>query len=169
MHPEVHRDALLAAARIACASSLVACQKAPPPVAAESVPAAPVPAETVPAQIGPAESDLTPALPTRDEVATCGALTEEAFAQLQALTEAANTAGGKDLFAKVEAARTAALTEEVVDCCHSLAVHHSFPRGLDGPKNVDLFDEECCAAVEYAYPACTPWGPPAPPRMPALA
>ena len=174
MSPDVHRAALLAAARIACAGSLVACHKAPvpvaaAPVAAESVATAQVAAESeLPPPLS-AESDGTRTLPSRDEVATCEALTDEAFAEFRALSESAT--GDKDdaFFDKLDATRDAAFTDEVMACCHSLALHHSFPRGLDGPSNVGMYDTDCCTAVDFAYPACTPWGPPVPPRMLALA
>jgi hypothetical protein len=167
VNPDVHRAALLAAARIACAGSLVACHKVPAPVAA-----APVATEAAESELPPpliAESDGARTLPTRDEVATCEALTDEAFAEFRALSESATGEVDEAFFDKLDATRDAAFTDEVMACCHSLALHHSFPRGLDGPSDVGMYDTDCCTAVDFDYPACTPWGPPAPPSMPALA
>ena len=159
MRPETHRAALLAAARIAAAASLVGCAG----TARTSEPL-----EAAPTGIGEAWSstERPVVMPSSEEVARCQELTDAAFAEVRALKEQAPATRDEAWNERIGQAEQASASPEVIACCEALATAESYPNGPEAPPQTGFFDQDCCQLTEFREPACTPWGPPPPPAMP---
>ena len=136
MTPEIFRQALTSTARVACAAALVGCgPKEAPP---ESAATAPLPTDP--------ETDRGEVVeqPAQGEVSeTCEAHVNEVFS-----------------------ADDPKPTMQTRACCEAMAAHfskeeHAASFGADWEQRM-----ECCTLLEWqGSVACTPWGPPTPPRM----
>jgi hypothetical protein len=146
MSPEIRREALMAAARIACAVALVGC--GPKSGAAVTPPTDGTPAVAQPA-------------PAADP-GSCEDTVAAAFAQPE--TPADDDDAGWEAH---WAAQRAALAEardnaEVVACCEQ-----EIESKLDDPSGAWDWEHlrACCDVTGMENVACTPWGPPTPPAM----
>ncbi len=140
MSPDTHRQALLAAARVACAAALISC--------APKTSSAPAPESLLPAAL-----------------ATCDATLAAVFPAKPMPRDDAEQSEWDTYLAEVEARRSAAREQpEVIACCSDIAV--SF--GADIEAAVGWTErEDCCEVLNWqGSTACTPWGPPTPPAMP---
>jgi hypothetical protein len=149
MTPETRRLALHAARAIA-GLGVVACSPAAPPEAA-TVPASEVPARLLP----PASSAPASAPPGSAE--SCSAIVDRYFAD-----DADDYAPTKHVTAPPDVTR----------CCLTALSDHG--KDEDAQKIFAAHRWTCCTTVDgMRHPevniACSPWGPPVPPRMEALA
>ena len=52
-------------------------------------------------------------------------------------------------------------SDDVLDCCTDYLENAGMMNAMMWAHYGD-----CCAAINWSVPACTPWGPPVPPKMP---
>lgn len=146
---EARRLALIAAARVAFVASAAGCSTDPPPVA----PVVPVPPATPAtaassARTGPDGCTL-PSSDTPSE--------KEASCCLAGATAFVSGHGGMGAADETPDPRAPA---SIVACCTRMV---SFREHVRRSSHYD----SCCAVLHTMSGACTPWGPPVPPRMTA--
>lgn len=154
--------ALAATARVACCSALIgatACKPKPTaPASSAEIPAQPA---EPPSTNQPEETSTTPSSPELSSV-------EPEISQLRVPNPAPFPADFEDCASELRTAiegwkeaQEREVSKEVKDCCDRYTAHLDDIGSMEGE-----FRYECCDVQNWRDTrACTPWGPPVPPRM----
>lgn len=159
MTRDVHRQALTAAARIACAAALVGCAKNQ----------APEPSADADAPLDFARPDAGALTLSNPERAACEQTIDEGldFGLTMPEADAAQSEWEAYYAAHQEKVAIAKGDAELASCCNKIAA--AFGDDLDAAMTWE-HRGACCEIVDWRGSlACTPWGPPTPPSVPGEA